>query len=109
MLPRPDHGPRRTYETIIYAIKGDRPVTAVYPDVISINGLQAPRYGAEKPVELYENLMHRSCRPGDLVWDAFAGTGPVFPAANKLSLRAVGTELSPDKYAFAKLRLEGEE
>lgn len=109
MLPRPDHGPRRTYETIIYAIKGDRPVTAVYPDVISVNGLQAPRYGAEKPVELYENLMRRSCRPGDLVWDAFAGTGPVFPAANKLSLRAVGTELSPDKYAFAKLRLEGEE
>lgn len=108
MLPRPDHGPRRTYETIIYAIKGDRPVTAVYPDVISVNGLQAPRYGAEKPVELYENLIRRSCRPGDLVWDAFAGTGPVFPAANRMSVRAVGTELSPDKFNFAKLRLEEE-
>ena len=108
MLPRPDHGPRRTYETIIYAIKGDRPVTAVYPDVINVAGLQKPRYGAEKPVELYENLIRRSCRPGDLVWDAFAGAGPVFPAANRLSVRAVGTELSPDKYAFAKLRLEEE-
>ena len=108
MLPRPDHGPRRTYETIIYAIKGDRPVTAVYPDVVTVAGLQKPRYGAEKPVELYENLIRRSCRPGDLVWDAFAGTGPVFPAANRLSVRAVGTELSPDKFAFAKLRLEEE-
>lgn len=109
MLPRPDHGPRRTYETIIYALKGDKPVTAVYPDVITISGLQNPRYGAEKPVELYENLINRSCRPGDLVWDAFAGAGPVFPAANRCSVRAVGTELSPDKYAFAKLRMEGEE
>lgn len=108
MLPRPDFGPRRTYETIIYAIKGDRPVTAVYPDVITVPGLSAPRYGAEKPVELYENLIRRSCRPGDLVWDAFAGTGPIFPAANRLSVRAVGTELSPDKFNFAKLRLEEE-
>lgn len=109
MLPRPDHGPRRTYETIIYAIKGDRPVTAVYPDVITIPGLSNPRYGAEKPVELYENLINRSCSPGDLVWDAFAGTGPVYPAANKCSVRAVGTELSLDKFNFAKLRMSGEE
>jgi len=108
MLPRPDFGPRRTYETIIYAIKGDRTVNAVYPDVISIPGLQAPRYGAEKPVELYENLIKRSCKPGDLVWDAFAGAGPVFPAANRCSVKAVGTELSEDKFNFAKLRLEGE-
>ncbi len=108
MLPRPDHGPRRTYETIVFANKGNKEVTAVYPDVISIPGLQAPRYGAEKPVELYENLIIRSCQPGDLVWDPFAGAGPVFPAANRASVRAVGTEMSEDKYNFAKLRL-GEE
>lgn len=106
MLPRPDHGPRRTYETIVYAIKGNKEVNAVYPDVIDIQGLQSPRYGAEKPVELYENLIRRSCKPGDLIWDAFAGAGPVFPAANRLSVRAVGTEMNEDKFNFAKLRLE---
>lgn len=108
MLPRPDHAPRRTYETIIYAIKGGKEVTGVYPDVITIPGLQSPRYGAEKPVELFENLIRRSCRPGDLVWDAFAGAGGVFPAANRTSVKVVGTELSEDKYNFAKLRLEEE-
>jgi len=105
MLPRPEHGPRRTYEFIMFASKGDKPVTAVYNDVLTVPGLSAPRYGAEKPVELYQELMRRSCRPGDTVWDPFAGAGPVFPAANRASLIAIGTELSTNKFNYAKLRL----
>lgn len=108
MLPRPDHGPRRTYEACVFAIKGNKPITAVYPDVINVAGLSAPRFGAEKPAELYENLLRRSVKPGDLVWDPFVGAGPVFPAANKLNCRVVGTELIPDKFNYAKLRLKGE-
>lgn len=105
MLPRPDHGPRRTYETIVYALRGAKAVTAVYPDVITVPSLTTPRFGAEKPYEVYENLLRRSAKPGDVVWDPFAGAGPIFPAANKLSLRVVGSELDEDKYNFAKLRL----
>lgn len=109
MLPQPDYGPRRTYETIIFANRGNKCVTAVYSDVITISGLQNPKYGAEKPVELYQDLLRRSTRPGDTVWDAFAGAGPIFPAANRCSVKVVATELNPDKYNYAKLRLEGEE
>jgi len=105
MLPKPDFGPRRTYEFILFANKGDKPVTAVYGDVIGVPGLKQPRYGAEKPPALFEDLMRRSCRPGDRIWDAFVGAGPIFPAANRLSLQVVGTELSTEKYNFAKLRL----
>jgi len=105
MLPKPDFGPRRTYEFILFANKGDKPVTAVYGDVINVQGLKQPRYGAEKPPALFEDLMRRSCRPGDRIWDAFVGAGPIFPAANRLSLQVVGTELSTEKYNFAKLRL----
>lgn len=108
MLPEPDFGPRRCYETIIYANKGRKPITAVYSDVISVAGLQAPRFGAEKPAELYENLLRRSVRPGDLVWDAFVGAGPIFPAANRLNARVVGTELIEEKYNYAKLRMKEE-
>jgi len=106
MLPRPDHGPRRVYETILYAIKGDKPVLAVYGDVIDVPGLQSPHFGAEKPWELYENLLRRSVRPGDTIWDPFVGAGPVFPAANKLNTQVIGTELSVDKFNAAKLRLK---
>lgn len=109
MLPKPDYGPRRTYEAILFANRGDKPVTAIYHDVISIGGLQNPKFGAEKPVDLYQNLLRRSTRPGDLVWDAFVGAGPIFPAANRCSVRVIGTELNPDKYAYAKLRLTSEE
>jgi DNA modification methylase len=106
MLPRPDHAPRRTYETIVYALRGNKPVTAVYPDVLSVPSLPNPRYGAEKPYEVFQNLLRRSAKPGDLIWEPFAGAGPIFPAANKLSLRVVASELSEEKYNYAKLRLE---
>ena len=105
MLPRPDHGPRRCYEAIAYAIKGDKRTTMVAPDVISgIPGTQAPRFGAEKPWELYANLLRRSARPGDSILDCFAGAGPVIPAANALSCRATTIELSEEKYHYQLTR-----
>lgn len=109
MLPQPDYGPRRNYESIVYAYRGGKHVTAVYGDVLNVAGLQAPKYGAQKPVEVYENLLRRSCKPGDTVWDAFVGAGPIFPAANRVGVRVVGTEMIQEKFNFAKLRLDKEE
>lgn len=105
MLPRPAHGPRRTYETIVYAIKGDRPTTGVYTDVITIPGIQAPRFGAEKPYELYANLLRRSIRPGDTVLDCFAGAGPIIPAANTLNCVATTIELNLEKHHYQLTRI----
>ncbi len=36
LLPRPNHGPRRSYEAILYAIKGDKETTKVASDVLCI-------------------------------------------------------------------------
>lgn len=105
MLPQPDFGPRRNYESIVYAYRGGKCVAAVYGDVINVAGLSAPTYGAQKPIEVYENLLRRSCKPGDTIWDAFVGSGPIFPAANRVGVRVVGTEMIPDKFNFAKLRM----
>ena len=105
MLPDPDCGPRRTYEAILYAHRGRKKLRAVYPDIITCPGLSNPTFGAEKPSALYESILNRSCRPGDLVWDPFVGAGPIFPAANKVNVRVIGTELNPAKYNHAKLRL----
>lgn len=105
MLPRPSHGPRRTYEAILFANKGDREVTGVYPDVINVAPVADKRHGAEKPVALYTNLLQRSCLAGDTVIDPFAGSGTIFPAANALQLKAIGMNLSEDDYNLAKTRL----
>ena len=105
-VPLPDQGPRRQYEIVLYAIKGKKPVTHIYPDVISTSGDENMSHGAQKPVALYQNLLQRSVRPGDEVLDSFAGTGPIFAAAHSFKCRAVGLEQSPEYYAMSVRRLQ---
>lgn len=107
-LPRPEHGPRRCYESILYAIKGDRKVNGVYHDVIRIAATAKPRHAAEKPVELYTELLKRSVKPGDSVLDCFAGSGTIFPAANRTLCKAKGIELIEANVGICASRLEEE-
>jgi len=105
-VPLPDRGPRRQYEIILYAIKGDKPVTHIYPDVISTSADENLTHGAQKPVALYQNLLQRSVKPGDRVFDAFTGSGTIFEAAHGMKCYAVGTELSPEYYGMSLTRLK---
>jgi site-specific DNA-methyltransferase (adenine-specific) len=95
MLPDPKKGPRRSYETILFAIKGDKEVQLVANDVLSIPMVSDPKRAAEKPADLYYDLLRRSVLPGDSVLDPFCGSGPIFPAAKRLRLKAVGIEKDP--------------
>lgn len=104
-VPLPEHGPRRQYELCLYAIKGDRPVTGIYSDVISCKLEENLTHGANKPVELYVDLLKRSTRPGDTVLDAFAGSGTIFPAAHQCKLYATGLELNAEYYGISVKRL----
>ena len=104
-VPLPDQGPRRQYELCLYAIKGNRPVTGIYSDVISCKLEENLSHGANKPVELFVDLLRRSCRPGDQVLDAFAGSGTIFPAAHQAKVYATGLEISPEYYGIAVARL----
>lgn len=108
MLARPDHGPRYTYECILFANKGGRPVLRVAPDVISVPAVSERIHAAEKPAELYLDLLSRSCLPGDRIIDPFAGSGVIFSAANRAKLIATGIELDPASVASCKLRAKGD-
>jgi 16S rRNA G966 N2-methylase RsmD len=107
-VPLPEHGPRRAYELCLYAFRGGKPVTAIYPDVFE-STLEGGNlgHGAQKPVEAYVNLLKRSCRPGDRVLDCFAGTGTILPAAHELKLRATAVERDAGSYGICLKRLEG--
>lgn len=105
ILPRPDYGPRRTYESILYAIKGDKKIQRVSGDTILTAPSHTTGHAAEKPVELFVDLLSRSCRPGDKVIDFMCGSGTIFPAANKLSLRATGIDDDPESFAIASKRI----
>ena len=104
-VPLPDQGPRRQYEIILYAIKGKKQTTHIYPDVISTSADENFSHGAQKPVALYQNLLQRSVRPGDRVLDTFAGSGTIFEAANGFKCSATGVELSSEYYGMCLARL----
>jgi DNA modification methylase len=99
-VPLPDRGPRRCYETILYAIKGNKPVTHIYPDVIPVKGDDNLGHGAQKPVELMQNLLQRSVTPGARILDAFAGTGPVLEAAHGMKCYSTLLEKDPGSYGI---------
>ena len=100
-----DIGPRSTYECIFYAIKGRRPVQHNDMDVILVNQSTRTDHPANKPVELFSNLLQRSAFPGDKVIDFFCGSGPIFPAATEHNCFATGIELNPKYHAIAHERL----
>lgn len=105
IAPRPEHGPRQTYECILFANKGDKRVLALRPDVIFAPKAMADTRAAEKPPSVYWELLSRSCLPGDEVLDPCCGTGPLLPAANALRLRATLYDVAEDAIGLASLRL----
>jgi DNA modification methylase len=106
MLPRPDAGPRKTYETILMFLKGSPRFHKVgAPDVLTIPQREELSHGAQKPVDLYIELIARSCLPGARILDAFAGSGTVFPAATRTKCVATGFEISNEYYNLALSRM----
>lgn len=104
--PLPEYGPQRKYELCLYAFKGKRPVTKLYPDLVTYQPDPNLGHEAQKPVALFEDLLRRSVHPGDTVLDPFAGSGTIFPAAHLLKCRATGVELDAAKYGICLRRLE---
>ena len=105
MLPLPKLGPRRTYECILYAYRGEREILLVKNDVVSIPNVKRPLHGAQKPAALYYDLLSRSIQPGDRILDCFGGTGPVLVAANRLRCVATYIERDKDFYNIALARV----
>ena len=104
--PWPEHGPQRKYETILYAVKGKRPVLKMAPDVVAFPPDTNLGHAAQKPVALFEDLLRRSVLPGQSVLDPFCGTGPIFAAAHALKCRATGVELDQASYGIVLERIQ---
>jgi site-specific DNA-methyltransferase (adenine-specific) len=105
--PWPSQGPQRKWQAILFAIKGEKPTQALYPDIVVFPSDSNLGHPAQKPVSLYTDLLRRSVRPGDTVLDPFCGSGTIFPAAHALKCRATGIEQNTNAYGIAAKRLEG--
>lgn len=103
--PWPQHGPHRRYQMCLYAVKGDRPVLKLAPDVVTYASDENLGWAAQKPVGLFADFLARSCRAGDSVLDPFCGSGTVFPAAHGMKVKATGVEMDATAYGIAVKRL----
>jgi site-specific DNA-methyltransferase (adenine-specific) len=103
--PWPEHGPQRKWQMCLFAIKGDKHVNVLAPDLVEYRSDENLGHPAQKPVALFIDLLKRSVQPGDVVFDPFAGSGTIFPAAHSLKCKAVGIELDAAAYGIAVKRL----
>ena len=103
-MPWPHHGPQRRYEVILYAVKGDKPIERIGGDVLSYPSDDNLGHAAQKPVNLFVDLLSRSVRPGMHIFDPFCGTGTTLAAAAELRCFSTSIELDPASYAIAATR-----
>ncbi|TXH42232.1 MAG: hypothetical protein E6Q97_36150 [Desulfurellales bacterium] len=104
--PWPSQGPQRQYELILYAVKGDKPVTKVAKDVLIYARDKNLGHPAQKPVDLLEDLLRRSSTPASKVLDCCAGSGATIEAAHRLKIPCTALEKLPQAYGVAVTRLQ---
>jgi len=90
------------YEPILFAVRGARSLVNIGPDVILCPSVGA----AQKPTELYVELLRRSAYPASVVCDPFCGSGPIFGAAHRLGLKAYGFDTDSEAAATVLERLK---
>lgn len=84
--------------------RGRHPGTRWYGDNAQSSVLEYPKPAANpdhptaKPVGLVSQCLHNSTRPGDLVYEPFAGSGTTLVAAETLGRRCAAIEIEP-RYA----------
>jgi DNA modification methylase len=96
-----------TYETILYATKGGMGLLRSISDVIEVYKVSTAvrLHGAQKPAELYKQLIDITCRAGDKICDPTAGSGTIFEAASLTGTIATGAEINPEYIQLCRNRI----
>ena len=96
---------RCCHEWILFFEKGKRRLNSnSIPDVLKYKRVTG--YPTEKPVELLEQLVLNSSKPGDLVIDPFTGSGSTGEAALKHNRYFYGCDIKQEAVRLATERLE---
>ena len=72
---------------------------------INSNGKERLGYPTQKPLALLERIIKASTNEGDVVLDAFCGSGTALHAAHNLDRRWVGIDQNIEAICIARQRL----
>lgn len=75
-------------------------------DIWEFKDPQRPKYPTEKNLDMLKTIIKTSSNDGDLVLDAFAGSGTTLVAAQELNRKWIGIDASPQAIKICKERLE---
>jgi hypothetical protein len=96
-----------TYESVLWATKGEKGLIKSIADVLEVYKVSNSEreHGAQKPVDLYIKLIETCCHPGDIIFDPTCGSGTIFPAAEATKTTAIGCEVNPDLFPQIEARI----
>lgn len=107
LLPDPQRGPRRVYETALLCSRGDRKIVRPVANTISAPTNKSDAiHISEKPDAVVTHFLSMVVDQSTSLLDPTAGGGSAIGAAKKLGAeRAVGLELSASHVAASQARL----
>ncbi len=94
------------------------PRKKIYADDVTLAGVkvqdiwifkdpQSPVYPTEKNLEMLKMIVNASSNSGDIVLDAFCGSGTMLVAAEELGRKWIGIDSSKEAVSICKKRLHG--
>jgi site-specific DNA-methyltransferase (adenine-specific) len=98
---------RRRHEYVIFATNGNNRKLRHqrFPDVWRFKRLHRAPYATQKPVELFQAMIHASAEPGFTVCDPFMGSGSSAIAALKNGCHYLGCDIAADAVSLAQERV----
>lgn len=99
LLPDPQRGPRRIYETAFFATRGDRLIVQPVSNLYSHPGKDKEIHMSEKPVPMLRHFFRMVCDSNSVVLDPTAGSANALKAAESLNANYVlGLEKEKEFY-----------
>lgn len=94
------------YKTYLDESKGIK-LTSLWSDIKLVTSTSSERlaYPTQKPQKFMERIVNVSSNPGDIVLDAFCGSGTTLVAAKAVGRQFVGIDVSPTACRLAASRL----
>ena len=102
---RGDARPARKKFAKDFKLQG-KPIDAIWTDIDLAMGKERVGYPTQKPLKLLQRIIEVSSHKGDIVLDAFCGSGTTCIAAESMGRRWVGIDQSDKAYEILAHRMK---